>query len=206
MALFEFKLPDIGEGVVEGEIVKWLVKAGDTVKEDDGLVELMTDKATVTVPSPRAGKVLKTHGKEGELAKVHHALVDLEVSGAGSAPSTAKTSNGHGAQAPATAFSSSPTTVVPTFSTSAPASKVSAEKVLATPVTRRMAAQHGIDLGVIAGTGPQGRVLKTDVEAFIASGGRAPAAGATARPAPSWQPLASTAVDQRIPIRGLRKK
>jgi pyruvate dehydrogenase E2 component (dihydrolipoamide acetyltransferase) len=187
MALFEFKLPDIGEGVVEGEIVKWLVKAGDTVKEDDGLVELMTDKATVTVPSPRAGKVVKTYGKEGELAKVHHSLVDLEVSGAGSAAAkpAAAASNGHGAAA----FSSSPTAV------------------LATPVTRRMAAQHGLDLGAISGTGPQGRVLKSDVEAFIASGGRATnAAVATTRPAQAWQPLASSAVDQRIPIRGLRKK
>ncbi|MFT3708001.1 MAG: dihydrolipoamide acetyltransferase family protein [Archangium sp.] len=201
MALFEFKLPDIGEGVVEGEIVKWLVKAGDSVKEDDGLVELMTDKATVTVPSPRAGKVLKTYGKEGELAKVHHALVDLEVSGAGSA-SAAKPSNGHGVP------SSSPTVVVPTISVVAAKPAVSAEKVLATPVTRRMAAQHGLDLGAILGTGPQGRVLKSDVEAFIASGGRASnAAVATARPAQqAWQPLTSTAVDQRIPIRGLRKK
>lgn len=204
MALFEFKLPDIGEGVVEGEIVKWLVKAGDTVKEDDGLVELMTDKATVTVPSPRAGKVLKTYGKEGELAKVHHALVDLEVSGA--VPAASK-SNGHGAAAPPP-FQSSPTAVVQTFSTPVKAAVVvPAEKVLATPVTRRMAAQHGLDLGSIAGTGPQGRVLKTDVEAFIASGGRATnAAVATSRPAHAWQPLASSAVDQRIPIRGLRKK
>ncbi|MGZ6162389.1 MAG: biotin/lipoyl-containing protein, partial [Myxococcaceae bacterium] len=75
MATFEFKLPDLGEGVVEGEIVKWLVKPGDTIEEDQGVVELMTDKATVTVPSPRAGKVISVHGKEGEIAKVHHTLL-----------------------------------------------------------------------------------------------------------------------------------
>ena len=64
MALFEFKLPDLGEGVMEGELVKWHVKEGDAVKEDQTLAEVMTDKATVTVPSPRAGRVIKTHGKD----------------------------------------------------------------------------------------------------------------------------------------------
>ena len=74
MALFEFKLPDLGEGVMEGELVKWHVKEGDSVKEDQTIAEVMTDKATVTVPSPKAGRVVKTHGKEGEMAKVHQLL------------------------------------------------------------------------------------------------------------------------------------
>src|SRR5438874_7905029 len=82
MAQFEFKLPDIGEGVVEGEIVKWLVKAGDQIVEDQPLVEVMTDKATVTIPSPRRGKVLQTVGNEGDVAKVHSTLVVLELDGA----------------------------------------------------------------------------------------------------------------------------
>ncbi|MGZ6131873.1 MAG: biotin/lipoyl-containing protein, partial [Myxococcaceae bacterium] len=81
MATFEFKLPDLGEGVVEGEIVKWLVKPGDAIEEDQGVVELMTDKATVTVPAPRAGKVISVHGKEGEIAKVHHTLLTMETAG-----------------------------------------------------------------------------------------------------------------------------
>src|SRR5437660_3795674 len=85
MAQFEFKLPDIGEGVVEGEIVKWLVKAGDQIVEDQPLVEVMTDKATVTIPSPKRGKVVKTFGDEGSIAKVHHTLVLLEVDGAATA-------------------------------------------------------------------------------------------------------------------------
>ena len=79
MALYDFKLPDIGEGVVEGEIVKWLVKAGDEIKEDQPMVEVMTDKATVTIPSPKKGRVLQTYGKEGEIAKVH-AINALSVS------------------------------------------------------------------------------------------------------------------------------
>src|SRR5262249_27727787 len=87
MAQFEFKLPDIGEGVVEGEIVKWLVKPGDQIGEDQPLVEVMTDKATVTIPSPRRGKVLQTVGKEGDTAKVHGTLVILEVEGG---PATAQ--------------------------------------------------------------------------------------------------------------------
>ncbi|RKH40309.1 biotin/lipoyl-containing protein, partial [Corallococcus llansteffanensis] len=75
MATFEFKLPDLGEGVMEGELVKWHVKEGDLVKEDQVLAEVMTDKATVTVPAPRAGRVVKTHGREGDMAKVHQLLV-----------------------------------------------------------------------------------------------------------------------------------
>ncbi len=198
MSLFEFKLPDIGEGVVEGEIVKWLVKAGDLVKEDQALLEVMTDKATVTIPSPKAGKVLKTYGKEGELAKTHHPLVDLDV--AGGPPASAAKTAGHAApSAPAAK-------AAPVAAASAP---VSSDKVLATPVTRRMASEHGLDLGAIAGTGPQGRVLKSDVEAFMASGGSGAGQAsnaAVARPVQAWAPLSSTAVDQRIPLRGLRKK
>ncbi|MEW5739050.1 MAG: dihydrolipoamide acetyltransferase family protein [Myxococcota bacterium] len=198
MSTFEFKLPDLGEGVLEGEIVAWLVKAGDAVREDQGLVELMTDKATVTVPSPKAGKVLKTYGAVGEMAKVHAPLVDLEVGGAAAAKDApAKSGNGH-----AEAVKSAPAPAA-----SRPVAAASSEKVLATPVTRRMAREHNIDLTQVSGTGPQGRVLKSDVEAFLATGGsRSHAAGATARPAQPWVPLSSSAVDQRIPIRGLRKK
>src|SRR5260370_37736826 len=79
MATYEFKLPDIGEGVMEGEIVKWLVSEGQTVAEDQPLGEAMTDKATVAIPSPKAGREVKRHGKEGEIAKVHHPLVTMEL-------------------------------------------------------------------------------------------------------------------------------
>src|SRR5258705_518275 len=99
MAQFEFKLPDIGEGVVEGEIVKWLVQPGDQIVEDQPLVEVMTDKATVTIPSPRRGKVVRTVGKEGDIAKVHSTLVVLEVDGAGAGASVAAPSAGTPAQA-----------------------------------------------------------------------------------------------------------
>src|SRR6478736_3552373 len=107
MATFEFKLPDIGEGVVEGEIVKWLVKEGDPVAEDQPLVEVMTDKATVTIPSPRRGKVTRTFGKEGEIAKVHHPLVALEVDG-GTAAATNGSAPAHAAPVPAAAAAAAP--------------------------------------------------------------------------------------------------
>ena len=189
MATFEFKLPDLGEGVVEGEIVKWLVKPGDTVEEDQGVVELMTDKATVTVPAPRSGKVVSLHGKEGEIAKVHHLLLTLEVSGeapAASAPAHAA------AAAPAAAMAAAPARAVE-----------STAKVLATPVTRRMAREHGIDLAAIAGTGSQGRVLKADVQAALDLGRAEPL---QAPPRAKLVPLPSAGADQRIPIRGLRRK
>ncbi len=202
MAIFEFKLPDLGEGVQEGELVKWHVKAGDTVKEDQTLAEVMTDKATVTVPSPKAGRVVQTHGKEGEIAKVHHLLVTLEIEGA--APAQAAGHGAHGAAAPAPAAQAQ---AVAAKGDGAQASS----KVLATPLTRRMAAEHGLNLAEIAGSGPQGRVMKADVEAALA-GANAPrnevaapaAAPAQARPAaPS---VASGRGDERIPLRGLRKK
>ncbi|HEY4492572.1 MAG TPA: biotin/lipoyl-containing protein, partial [Acidobacteriota bacterium] len=86
---FEFRLPDIGEGVVEGEIIKWHVKAGQEVKEDDPLVEVMTDKATVMIPSPRKGKILQTIGEEGGIVKVGAVMVVLDT-GDGSSPAPAQ--------------------------------------------------------------------------------------------------------------------
>jgi pyruvate dehydrogenase E2 component (dihydrolipoamide acetyltransferase) len=187
LATFEFTLPDLGEGVVEGEIVQWLVAAGDVVAEDQGLVELMTDKATVTVPTPRAGRVLQVHGKVGEMAKVHTPLVSLEVEGG----------------AALSALPSIPPSAPKATSAAPAAAARTAEKVLATPVTRRMAREHGIDLGEISGSGPQGRVLKVDVVAALENG---PAASPAPRERPRLVPLAREAHDERVPLRGLRKK
>jgi len=189
VATFEFKLPDLGEGVVEGEIVKWLVQPGDMVQEDQGVVELMTDKATVTVPAPRAGKVVSLHGKEGEIAKVHHLLLTLEVQGG----------------APASAPAQPTPAAAKATTAAAPARAVeSGVRVLATPVTRRMAREHGLDLAAISGTGPQGRVLKADVQAALDLG-RVPEP-VQAPPRAKLVPLPSAGADQRIPLRGLRRK
>ncbi len=193
MATFEFKLPDIGEGVVEGEIVKWLVKAGDVITEDQPLLEVMTDKATVTIPSPKAGTVIRTHGREGEVAKVHHLLVELEMQGGAEAtPQLAPSPKADVATKSAAVAASVP-------------SQISSSRVLATPVTRRMASEHHIDLSIVTGTGPNGRVLKADVESLLSQGGSGAVATAAVQRT-ATVPLASSGLDQRIPIRGLRKK
>src|ERR1700729_3326922 len=82
MKTYEFKLPDIGEGVTEGEIVKWLIAPGDTVREDQPIVEVMTDKATVVITAPHTGKVLETRGEAGSVLPVHSVLVVFDVGGA----------------------------------------------------------------------------------------------------------------------------
>ena len=86
MARWEFKLPDIGEGVTEGEIVAWLCKPGDVLKEDAPMVEVMTDKATVTITSPKAGTILETHGSVGTVVQVHSVLVVFDLGGAAVVP------------------------------------------------------------------------------------------------------------------------
>ena len=219
MAQFEFKLPDIGEGVVEGEIVKWLVKAGDDIVEDQPLVEVMTDKATVTIPSPRRGKVIRTVGNEGEIAKVHGTLVVMEVEGASAQPAgasaqpAAAASSAQAAPSLPASHAGQPaplqTSHVPqpqpsagaqahgaALQTSAHGSNGNGDgrRVLATPVTRRMARELGVDLSSVQGSGPQGRVMKTDLLAHTEKP-KSPAA-------PSVQ---SSGADEVRPLRGLRK-
>ncbi|HUB06771.1 MAG TPA: dihydrolipoamide acetyltransferase family protein [Myxococcales bacterium] len=196
---FEFKLPDIGEGVIEGEVVRWLVKVGESVAADQPLVEVMTDKATVVIPSPKAGKVLERRGEEGGMVKVHDTLVVLETDGAEA-----------GAKAATPAATSPVKPTPPAVAGRAPeaprppgpvaVAAVPAPHVRATPVTRKLAAEHGIDLAAVPGSGPGGRVLKADVLSAV---GGAPAALPAPRPAPR---IVSGAEDERIPIRGLRKR
>lgn len=198
MAKFEFKLPDIGEGVVEGEIVKWLVKAGDEITEDQALVEVMTDKATVTIPSPKAGKVIETFGNEGDIAKVHAVLVALEIAGGEAAASAP-------AATPAAAVDA---VVAPAMAAASANGTDASKRVLATPVTRRIAREHGVDLSTVAGSGPQGRVTKADVLGFVESANVAVQPQASVQPVqlPAAPAVQSGALDQRIPIRGLRRK
>ena len=209
---YEFKLPDIGEGVVEGEIVKWLVKEGDVVVEDQPLVEVMTDKATVTIPSPKRGKVVKRHGAEGSIAKVHETLVSLDVEGdAKPAPAPPKAAPVAPAPAPVAAAPAPAPVQAPPRAAAAPAPN-GATKVLATPVTRRIAHEAGVDLASLHGSGPQGRVLKRDVMAALESGATpAPAPIQAYAPPPPPSPVipppapTAAASDERIAMRGLRK-
>lgn len=221
MVTYEFKLPDIGEGVVEGEIVKWLVKEGETVAEDQPLVEVMTDKATVTIPSPKRGRVVQTHGKEGEIARVHQTLVtlDLDAEPAGSTTRTTGATPGAAGATSRSSSSSRSSAAAEESSRASPPRSVPGHsdggqmgKVLATPVTRRMAREHGLQIERIAGSGPQGRVTKADVMAAIGEGAGALATGrTTAAPAiaPARAPMPTAGPsrsDERIPLRGLRKR
>ncbi len=199
---FQFILPDIGEGVVEAEIQQWFVKPGDEVAEDQPLVEVMTDKATVTIPSPRRGRVTRLFWKEGDLAKVHAPLLEMEVeAGAGAA-------DGRRAAAASTptATPTAPLTASPT-STRTQAGR----KALATPAVRAQARQLGVDINAVAGTGPGGRVTREDLapSAPAAGNGHATAAWAappaTSAPAPRPSGLAPPD-EERIPIRGVRRR
>ena len=176
MAKHVFKLPDVGEGVVEGEIVKWNVKPGDTVKEDEPLVELMTDKATVSIPSTVNGKVVSTTGNPGDMIPVGSELIVFEVDGEGSSepepelepePEPEPESEPEPEPVPKTV----PVAVTPPTPVSVQ-STPSGTRPLASPAVRRRAREAGVDLSSVSGTGPAGRISHDDLDAFISGGGR----------------------------------
>jgi pyruvate dehydrogenase E2 component (dihydrolipoamide acetyltransferase) len=221
MARWEFKLPDIGEGVTEGEIVAWHVKPGDIVKEDAPMVEVMTDKATVMITSPRAGKIAETRGAIGSVVAVHGVLVVYEV-GQGEAAAepaphghvepTNGHANGNGAASrrgePAATAVGDIKENLPGLSARSSSGGGGAraagaggalqgyfnEKPLATPATRKFARDHDVDLRSVPPTGPQGRVTRQDVEAFTskANAASAPVANAPVQAPPGHAPVKIT--------------
>ncbi|MEZ6195935.1 MAG: dihydrolipoamide acetyltransferase family protein [Planctomycetota bacterium] len=209
----EFKLPDLGEGVAEGEIVEWKVAVGDSVEEDQPLVEVMTDKATVEIPSPRAGVIASIAHEAGAVVPVGDVLVVIDDGGGAAAPAKAEAKAETPAPAPTPA---APATKAPApaAAPAAPAAPAAARSeggpVLAAPATRKLARELGVDLEAASGSGPRGRVTKEDVRA-VAEGGAAPAAAAAAAPArapqPITRPTTGAASETTItPYRGLRKK
>jgi len=182
---YEFKLPDIGEGVAEGEVVKWFVKEGVEVKENQPLVEIMTDKVNVEIPSPRAGTVVKLMAKEGEVVKVGQVLVTIEEkTGSAQAPPPP----------PTTPSAPKPAEPAPKIMHAATVTK----GILATPATRKLARDLGVDLTSIHGTGPGGRVTDDDVRRFKPT---------PIRPAAVAVSVAEEAgPEDRIPLRGVRRK
>ena len=209
----EFKLPDIGEGVVEGEVVSWHVAVGDSVSEDDPLLDMMTDKATVTIPSPFDGSVVALHGEVGDMVAVGSTLV--EFGGDGDAPSEAVPAEkvkpaepepepvaapAAAASEPAPKAAAAPTKPAPAPATPAPSPATGAGgRALASPAVRRRAREAGINLSGVRGSGPAGRIRHADLDAFIAADGAVlgapPAAYSTKR----------TAVEE-IKVVGLRRK
>lgn len=156
----EFKLPDLGEGITEGEVRKWLVKEGDVVKLDQSLAELETDKAVVEMPSPAAGKILKIYHPEGGVIKVGEVLVTIgtegEVAPAPEARRPSVSVVGELPEAPETA--PTPVTSQP------PVAEPAGGATLALPAVRQLAAQLGVDLSKVKGTGPEGRITEEDVK------------------------------------------
>ncbi len=236
MALKEFRLPDIGEGIAEGEIVSWKVKAGQPVKEEDEFVEVMTDKATVMITSPYNGTVKELKYKEGDVVPVESVIAVFEVGGAaaatpaaepkGKAPAAEPKAPAPAPAAPAKAAPAvrapAPRAVEVPRPAAAPEPESEPEaadvefaqaepgRVLAAPATRRRAREMGIDLHAVQGTGPRGRVTNEDLErAPTAAPAMAKVAAPAAKlPKPAFAPVAVPAGtrEERRPFRGLRRK
>ncbi|MGS2720163.1 2-oxo acid dehydrogenase subunit E2 [Paraglaciecola aestuariivivens] len=155
----DFILPDIGEGIVECEVVKWLVAEGQTIEEDQAVVEVMTDKALVEIPAKYSGVVTKLHYAEGSIAKVHSPLFAMEITGEGAEQNTVQTSENT-----AEVAEQKPAEVTQATKPSVEQGAQSG-KALASPAVRRLAREMDIDLAKVAGSGEKGRVLKADLVA-----------------------------------------
>jgi 2-oxoisovalerate dehydrogenase E2 component (dihydrolipoyl transacylase) len=157
----DFILPDIGEGIVECEVVKWLVTQGQEIIEDQAVVEVMTDKALVEIPAKYSGVITTLYYVEGDIAKVHSPLFAMQVTDENSAPQQDK-SSAKGVETTETNVSNTVTTVTSKF-THTDTDKENTGKALASPAVRRLARELEIDLSQIAGSGDKGRVLKHDL-------------------------------------------
>ena len=151
---FEFKLPDIGEGVVEGEIVSWFVEEGDSIEEDQPLVEIMTDKVTVEIPSPRNGKIIERIGEEGQIIEVGATLVVIAESETDTVNKTIRAKF-------KTQDVKKPSVISPKE-----IKRSDNRGVLTTPAIRKLAHQMGIDLNEIKGTGSKGRIIQEDLHQY----------------------------------------
>jgi len=166
---FTFKMPDLGEGTVEAEIVAWHTKPGDVVAEDQLIVEVMTDKAAVEVPAPVSGRVVSVTGAPGDKVAVGSPLIVFELSdGAAVAPPAAAPVAPAAKPAPPKAVSASAQSVAPAKPPAPPTSAAppaaAKGRVMASPANRRLASEAGIDLTTVAGSGPGGRILRADLQ------------------------------------------
>jgi 2-oxoisovalerate dehydrogenase E2 component (dihydrolipoyl transacylase) len=205
MGKFAFKMPDIGEGVVEGEVVEWMVTVGDVVKEDDPILSVMTDKATVEIPSPVDGKVISVIGEAGDTLPVGVVCIEFEVEGDGNAASTDDTSapaKSKAAPKPEPASAPKPAPKPAPVEAAPAVQRTTGTKALSSPAVRQRARQANIDLNMVAGSGPAGRISHADLDAHISGG----ASGASRA-----RPMGASARTERngteeIKIIGLRRK
>lgn len=227
MALFEYRFPELGEGLHEGEIVKWHIKAGDKLEEDQVMMEVQNDKAVVEVPAPVSGKVVEVKAAEGSVAHVGDVVAVFEVEGEGTAPApeaaaapAATPENPVPAAAPAAtpaAAAQVPTAPAAPAAVAASAPVQDRRHVMATPGVRKFAREQGVDLTRLQGSGKNGRITREDVTAAASGAGQtapaaaeaanvaaAPAAQAAA-PAASAAPAVADAAEERVPLKGVRK-
>ena len=205
MGIFAFKLPDIGEGVVEGEVVEWMVAVGDTVKEDDPILSVMTDKATVEIPSPTDGVVKSLVGEPGTILAVGQVCIEFETDGEGTPVEEAPEPVEEVAEeAPAPEPEPVKEEVAPAPAAPAPAPPPTPVVVaapgarpLASPAVRQRARESGIDLTTVSGSGPAGRITHGDLDSWKAAGSPVAAAG----PARTAQTGTT-----EVPVIGLRRK
>lgn len=220
MGIHVIKMPDIGEGIAEVELVAWNVKVGDMIVEDQVMADVMTDKATIEIPSPVHGKVLALGGAAGQVMAVGSELIRIEVEGAGNVDANAAAPVAAAPTSPAPAAAKAAPAVVekpaPVTSTPAPApattapvaakpsnslpsaARANGEKPIASPAVRRRAWDLGIELQFVPGTGTAGRITHEDLEAYVARGSVSVATGGT-----SYRELHEETV---IPVIGLRRK
>nr|WP_314482463.1 dihydrolipoamide acetyltransferase family protein [uncultured Pseudomonas sp.] len=205
MGTHVIKMPDIGEGIAQVELVEWFVKVGDLIAEDQVVADVMTDKATVEIPSPVSGKVLALGGQPGEVMSVGSELIRIEVEGSGNhvdAPQAKPVEAPPVNDAPKQALQapSAPAAPAPVASSlAAPvAPRQAGDKPLASPAVRKRALDAGIELRYVHGSGPAGRILHEDLDAFISKPQRADeqVPGSYAKRTDSEQ----------VPVIGLRRK
>ena len=204
MGIFAFKLPDIGEGVVEGEVVEWMVSVGDTVKEDDPILSVMTDKATVEIPSPTDGVVKSIVGEPGTILAVGQVCIEFETEGEGTpAPIEEKVEEKPEPVAkpdPEPTPEPAPEPVSKPAPAAKPTPVVTAApgaRPLASPAVRQRARESGIDLAGVSGSGPAGRITHSDLDTWKDAGSPVAAAGPMR--------TALTGVTE-VPVIGLRRK
>ncbi|MBO8170334.1 MAG: 2-oxo acid dehydrogenase subunit E2 [Bacillaceae bacterium] len=211
---YEFKLPDIGEGIHEGEIIKWLVNEGDQVEEDQAIAEVQTDKASVEIPSPVSGTVTSLKYKEGDIAKVGDVLVVFDGAEGDTAPAdpAEETPQPPAEEKPAR-DETPPAEPDGTGEQMAEKPAVTADKaetppvpgrVLATPAVRKYAREKGVDISAVEGTGPAGRVTRQDIDAFAEGKTGKAEAQQPERAREAVQPV-QTREAERIPLRGIRR-
>jgi 2-oxoisovalerate dehydrogenase E2 component (dihydrolipoyl transacylase) len=212
---YVFKLPDVGEGTAEAELVAWHVRPGDMVAEDQHIVDVMTDKATVEIPSPATGKVISITGTPGQMLAVGSEILVLHVEGQGNigalrkkempSASTPLPEQAKPPASPAAAVKPTPPTTEqkpqaasrPGFATRTPG-----EKPIASPAVRRRAWEEGVELQFVPGTGPGGRISQSDLDAYIASGGSiGQSAGSGLRKKPGMEDIKVIGLRRTIAMR-----